>query len=176
VAAVIRVNHLQRANMRPEQLNGDRQVSGWLCHLRDLNERPIHQFDLLPGPGCGGMQQVRGHAVQQIRGPASRQAGSHQFGLPERRQPNRVRPRRVNPVPPDILDGPAVPGDDPSHMVEVISSRGARMIACPAHDGLLRIVGCPSLSREAPTTPGAARVPSCHCQPLRRSAAFGKPG
>jgi hypothetical protein len=55
VTAVIRVNHLQRANMGPEQLDGDRQVRGRLVDLHDLDERSVHQLDLLPGPRCGGV-------------------------------------------------------------------------------------------------------------------------
>jgi len=63
VTAVVRVNRLQRANMGPEQLNGDRQVCGRLGDLHDLNEWSVHQLDLLPGPRCGGVQQVLSHAV-----------------------------------------------------------------------------------------------------------------
>jgi hypothetical protein len=49
VIAVIRVHHLQRAEMGPEQLDRDRQVRGRLRDLHDLNERSVHQLDLLSG-------------------------------------------------------------------------------------------------------------------------------
>jgi hypothetical protein len=55
VIAVICVNHLQRVDMGPEQLDRDRQVGGRLRDLHDLNERSVRQLDLLSGPGCGGV-------------------------------------------------------------------------------------------------------------------------
>jgi len=79
VTAAIRVHHLKRADLRPEQFDRDVQVRGRISNLHDLKQRAISKLELLPG--SIDFQPVLRHPVQQGRRLVRRQAGNQQFGL-----------------------------------------------------------------------------------------------
>src|SRR5580693_4132328 len=87
------------------------------------------------------MEQVRGHAVEHLRGSGQAHASDDQLGPPVRREPHRVGPRRVDAVAFHALHGPAVHDDQRPHVVLVVTLSGTWMVADPAHVCLPRHSG-----------------------------------
>ena len=131
--ALVGVHQLQAADPPAVELHGHVQVRPRRGDPDHLDDRAVEQRRLRPRLGCPGVQQVRGHAVEHLRGPGQAHAGDDELGPAARGEPDRVGPRRVDAVAFHPLHGPAERADQLPQVVLVVTLGGTRMVAKPAH-------------------------------------------